>query len=284
MRRLLQLQPRGRGGGSGPAGERGRRAARCAAAGLSRPQAPHGHFLRRCPTARRARRGRSSARPKAAWTRKRHRPGPPAPLLLATARPGPASCPRSAPADAGLTRILRLISVPISMALRRPAGSALRSVSLTWSPPRAPAQQPPPLRLRSRALRVSAPAGPESQCKPTCVRMRMNTRMRAPEAAQPLLWRPLLASPRTAAYAGRDFTCGRLRNSVCFPKPPLPRLALLCIIKMNYMCSRKISSFDVIPEFKCSFRVLLEWHRSRCFCQSLSFLSWEGVPARGYAW
>lgn len=56
------------------------------------------------------------------------RPGPSSPLLLTTARPPRPGFPP--PPDPGLTRILRLISVPISMALRRAAGSALRGASL----------------------------------------------------------------------------------------------------------------------------------------------------------
>lgn len=137
--------------------------------------------------------------------RRRGRPGPPAPLLLATACP---PCP--APANAGLTRILRLISVPISMARRRAARSTLRGASVTWNPPRAATLQPAPLGRRSAsAVRVPAPAGAPVQVGANahaCVHTHARAvpgRGRGPE---PVLWRPLLVAQRTMAYRLPGFT------------------------------------------------------------------------------
>jgi hypothetical protein len=87
-----------------------------------------------CARPRAARPGRGAA------TDRAHTPGyswqPPA------RPPGPAPHRCSAPTDAGLTRILRLISVPISMAQRRAAESALRGTSFTWNQPPVPTTQP----------------------------------------------------------------------------------------------------------------------------------------------
>lgn len=121
--------------------------------------------------------------------------------------------PARLPADAGLTRILRLISVPISMAPRRAAGSALRGASVTWSPPRAATLQPeplppppppppsPPLRLRPTE---------RAACPRPCWRPRASASQRAcvcahacartfPARPGPVLWRPLLAAQRIMA-------------------------------------------------------------------------------------
>lgn len=137
--------------------------------------------------------------------RRRGRPGPPAPLLLATACP---PCP--APADTGLTRILRLISVPISMARRRAAGSTLRGASVTWSPPPAATLQPAHLHRRSAsAVRVPAPAGAPVQVGPTA-HASAHTHARTSWAGgwgpEPVLWRPLLVAQRTVACGLPGFT------------------------------------------------------------------------------
>lgn len=121
----------------------------------------------------------AAPRPEAAWPRRRCSPTPrPVKSVgdeqAAASRPGPtppvtpdnrapARPPRPGfppPPDAGLTRILRLISVPISMAPGPAVGSAPRRVPLTGS--RSPAPSPQPHRLhhrhsRPRALRDPPP-------------------------------------------------------------------------------------------------------------------------------
>lgn len=143
------------------------------------------------------------------------RPGPSSPLLLTTARPPRPGFPP--PPGPGLTRILRLISVPISMAPRRAAGSALRGASLGRCAEPAPRPQlcrhcrythrrfwlralrdPPPLPRRagaSRAERACACACASAHLGPRSLRSgalcwRQGAQRRACGLRFSLLWAP----------------------------------------------------------------------------------------------
>lgn len=157
------------------------------------------------------------------------RPGPPSPLLLTTARPPRPGFPP--PPDAGLTRILRLISVPISMASGRAMSSARHVASLSQSPEPAHTARSPAAATATAApgcaLCVTRPYRPGAP-----VRAEWSAPAPAPTPArtwpaEPALRRPLPAAGR-AAVLGLDFGLPLRAPAELFILPsPRPHLLIL---------------------------------------------------------
>lgn len=154
-----------------------------------------------------------------------YRPGPPSPLLLTTARPPRPGFPP--PPDAGLTRILRLISVPISMAPWRAMSSALHVASLTRSPEPAHSSQPRDSHNHRHSWLLALRDPPPPSRRAGARRVRLRLRLRAPGLVAPALRRPLPAAGRAGAL-GLGFAFPLWAPAELFILSfPLPHLLIL---------------------------------------------------------